>query len=98
MRAMVDRGCNPNEITLNDVRVGDDHIVGEEGKGFDFANDWLYAGRIAMGAFSVGRAERALELSLNWATTRKQFGQAIGRFQASRSRSPTWRPSCARPN
>jgi acyl-CoA dehydrogenase len=81
MRAVVDRGYNPNEITFNDVRVGDDQILGEEGKGFDFANDWLYAGRIAMGAFSVGRAERALELSLDWAATRKQFGQTIGRFQ-----------------
>jgi acyl-CoA dehydrogenase len=81
MRAVVDHGYNPNDITLADVRVGADQILGEEGGGFDFANDWLYAGRIAMGAYSIGRAERALELCLPWAGTRKQFGQTIGRFQ-----------------
>jgi acyl-CoA dehydrogenase len=81
MRAVVDHGYNPTDITLDDVRVGDDHILGEEGKGFDFANDWLHAGRIAMGAYSVGRAERALELASAWAATRQQFGQTIGRFQ-----------------
>lgn len=81
MRAICDHGYNPNDISLSDVRVGDDQILGGEGKGFDFANDWLYAGRIAMAAYSVGRAKRAMELVLPWAGTRKAFGERIGRFQ-----------------
>jgi acyl-CoA dehydrogenase len=81
MDAVCDLGYNPTDIAFADVRVGDDQILGEEGGGFDFANDWLYAGRIAMAAYSVGRARRALEMVIPWAATRKAFGQTIGRFQ-----------------
>ncbi len=75
------RGYNPNIITLSDVRVPAGQILGEEGKGFDFANDWLYGGRVMLAAGCVGRAERVLDMCLDWAATRKQFGQTIGRFQ-----------------
>jgi len=45
------------------------------------ANMWLYATRISVAAFCVGRARRAFDHALDWAAQRKQFGQTIGRFQ-----------------
>ncbi len=75
------RGYNPNTVSFSDVRVDAGQILGEEGKGFDVANDWLYGGRVMLAAGCVGRAERVLDMALEWAATRKQFGQTIGRFQ-----------------
>lgn len=40
----------------------------------------------------VGQAQRALDLSLQWAADRKQFGQAIGSYQGFRSSWPIWPP------
>ncbi len=75
------RGYNPNMIYLEDVRVPAANILGEEGKGFDFANDWLYAGRVMLSASCVGRARRVLEMTADWAVERKAFGRRIGEFQ-----------------
>jgi alkylation response protein AidB-like acyl-CoA dehydrogenase len=75
------RGYNPNTIALTDVRVGAGQILGDEGKGLDVANDWLYGGRVMLAAACVGRAGRVLDMALDWAATRRQFGQTIGRFQ-----------------
>ena len=45
------------------------------------AVDWLGATRLQVAAMCLGRAHRALELAIDWAVDRKQFGQPIGRFQ-----------------
>ena len=81
LESVCTRGYNPNIIALSDVRVPDRHILGEEGGGFDFANDWLYGGRVMLAASCVGRAGRVLDMCLDWAATRKQFGRTVGRFQ-----------------
>jgi len=44
-------------------------------------NEWLGATRLTVAATSVGRARRVLDATLQWAATRKQFGETIGRFQ-----------------
>ena len=75
------RGYHPTIITLQDVRVPATNILGLEGGGFDVANEWLYAGRVMLGASCAGRGERVLDMCLDWAATRKQFGQSIGKFQ-----------------
>ncbi len=75
------RGHHPCELIFTDCRIGADKILGEVDKGFDVANTWLGATRLWVAANSVGRARRALDLSVEWAATRKQFGQTIGRFQ-----------------
>ncbi|WP_368412699.1 acyl-CoA dehydrogenase family protein, partial [Dongia sp.] len=49
--------------------------------GFDVANTWLGATRLTVAAQCVGRAQRAMEMATQWAATRKQFGQSIGKFQ-----------------
>ena len=75
------RGFHPTIITLTDVRVSEAQILGLEGGGFDVANKWLYAGRVMLGASCAGRGERVLDMCLDWAASRRQFGQTIGRFQ-----------------
>ena len=75
------RAYHNYELVFDDCRVGADQLLGEEGKGFDLANEWLAGGRILVAATCCGKAERALQLATEWAATRKQFGQAIGRFQ-----------------
>lgn len=68
-------------LTFDDCRLPASKILGEEGGGFAVANNWLYATRISVAAFSVGRARRAFDLALEHAANREQFGQKIGKFQ-----------------
>lgn len=83
MRSICTRGYNPNMIYLENVRVPSRKILGEEGAGFSFANDWLYSGRVMLAAHAVGRAERAFDMACQWAATRKAFGRTIGEFQGT---------------
>ena len=75
------RGHHPCELFFTDCRIGADKVLGELDQGFEVANTWLGATRIWVAANCVGRARRALDLSVEWAATRRQFGQTIGRFQ-----------------
>jgi acyl-CoA dehydrogenase len=67
---------------FDDVRVEDDRILGEIGQGFELTKDWFVEERLMIGARTAGAATRALELSLDFATERRQFGQPIVDFQA----------------
>jgi acyl-CoA dehydrogenase len=75
------RGYTNSILDFDDVRVGDDAVLGEVGKGFELSGEWLGSTRLQVAASCLGRAERALELSVRHAATRAQFGQPIGRFQ-----------------
>ena len=77
------RGYHQCELYFTDCRVHQSQILGEEHKGFDVANEWLGATRLSVAALSVGRGRRVLEMSTEWAATRKQFGQSIGKFQGT---------------
>ena len=75
------RGYHNGVLNFDDCRVPRSQLLGEEGRGFDLANHWLYASRLTVAAMCVGRARRCLDLCIDWAATRKQFGQTISRFQ-----------------
>jgi acyl-CoA dehydrogenase len=75
------RGFHHCELIFTDCRIHERQILGEEHRGFDVANEWLGATRLTVAAQCIGRAQRALEMATQWAATRKQFGQTIGRFQ-----------------
>ena len=75
------RGYTNSILDFDDAYVGGDALLGEEGQGFALAGTWLGSTRLQVAATCLGRAERALELSVTHAANREQFGQPIGRFQ-----------------
>lgn len=66
-------------LTLADVAVGEEARLGGGARLFDRLID---AGAIATAADSLGGAERALEMAVDYSKTREQFGKPIGSFQA----------------
>ena len=56
--------------------------LGEEGQGFEIANEWLVHARVPYAAASIGVAQRALEIAIDWAKQRKTFGQLLADRQA----------------
>ncbi len=70
------------ELYFDNCEVPSKNLIGEEGKGLRYLLEALAGGRISHSARSIGVAESALELALNYAKERKQFGQPIGKFQA----------------
>lgn len=77
------RGYKTYQLHFSDVRLGPGQVLGEEGKGFELAGQWLGMGRVWIGTCCCGKAERILGLATEWAASRKQFGQPIGQFQAT---------------
>ena len=77
------RAYRTYQLGFDDCRVHKSQILGEEGTGLDLANTWLYMGRVWVAAQCCGRMERLLDLANEWAASRKQFGQAIGKFQGT---------------
>ncbi|TMD39809.1 MAG: acyl-CoA dehydrogenase [Chloroflexi bacterium] len=75
------RGYNNCILSFDDCRVPASQILGEEGLGFEMANTWLRSTRLSVAATCVGKARRALDLALNHAARRRQFGSPIGKFQ-----------------
>ncbi|CAN5580141.1 acyl-CoA dehydrogenase [soil metagenome] len=80
-RCVSNRGYHNLIINFDDCRVPASKILGEEHRGFDAANQWLGSTRLQVAAVCVGRARRALGIATEWAATREQFGQQIGKFQ-----------------
>jgi len=75
------RGYHNSILSFDKCRVPASSILGEEHRGFDVANEWLGATRLQVAAVCLGRADRALAIATEWAATRTQFGQQIGKFQ-----------------
>jgi len=70
------------EISLDDVRVSEDNILGELNKGFGIANDRLSRQRIPYAAACIGVAIRAQEMAIEWAKSRVTFGDVLAKRQA----------------
>lgn len=75
------RGYTNSILEFDDCRIPAAQVLGEVHKGFEVANTWLGATRLQVGATCLGRAERALEHSVEYAAQRSQFGQSIGKNQ-----------------
>ena len=82
-RAVSQRAYHTYELTFDQCRVPDGQILGAEGEGLALADEWLKMGRVWVAAACCGRAERLLELATEWAASRHQFGQPIGKFQGT---------------
>ncbi len=75
------RGSVTAELTFDDCRVPAENMVGEENRGVAVVMSGLDLERAIVALINVGMAERALELSIDYAKTRQQFGRRIGDFQ-----------------
>ncbi|MEM7146657.1 MAG: acyl-CoA dehydrogenase family protein [Verrucomicrobiota bacterium] len=69
-------------IKFKDVRVPADNIILAEGKGLKVALTTLNTGRLTLPAACTGLANRCLDISLNWAKEREQWGAPIGKHAA----------------
>jgi acyl-CoA dehydrogenase len=75
------RGYTNSILEFDDCRLPASQVLGEAHSGFEIANEWLGATRLQVAATSIGRAERAFSHAVEWAASREQFGQKIGKFQ-----------------
>lgn len=80
-RSVSHRGYHNFILEFDDCRVPAAQVLGEVDQGFDVANQWLGNTRLQVAAICLGRCDRAFELACDYAATRKQFGQTIGKFQ-----------------
>ncbi|HUL43732.1 MAG TPA: acyl-CoA dehydrogenase family protein [Bacteroidota bacterium] len=76
------RGSVTSPITLQDVHVPKENILGQDGRGFLIAMKTLDAGRLGLGAACLGASKELLELSAKYAKERKQFDMPIAQFEA----------------
>lgn len=76
------RASDQRQLYFEDCRVPVENTLGERGRGFAQFLQTLDAGRVAVGSLSVGLAQACLDAALARAKERRQFGRAIGEFQA----------------
>jgi len=75
-------GFDNGDLYLEDYFAPDEHVIGEAGQGFEILLKTETLGKIAFCSLFVGIAERALDLSVNYANTKTHRGKSIGhRFQ-----------------
>lgn len=81
-KKMGQRGTTTCDVIFENAEVPAENIIGGlEGQGFKTAMKVLDKGRLHMAATSVGMAKRLINESLDFATSRKQFGTEIANFQ-----------------
>ncbi len=76
------RGSYISEIVFENARIPAHALVGEEGRGFDYAKRCLSEGRTTLAARCVGSAQKAMELALEYGSQRETFGKPIADHQS----------------
>jgi acyl-CoA dehydrogenase len=79
---MGQRASDTRGITFEDVKIPERYRLGREGDGFKIAMSAFDHTRPAVAAGAVGLARRAMEEAIQYAQTRKTFGQPIASYQA----------------
>ncbi|MDE4062473.1 MULTISPECIES: acyl-CoA dehydrogenase family protein [Rhodobacterales] len=69
------------QVQFDDCKIPANNLVGEEGKGFKYAMMGLDGGRLNIASCSLGAAQTALNMTLQYMSERKAFGQSIDQFQ-----------------
>lgn len=73
-------------LTLDEVALPDEAVLGSVGQGWAVARDALVHGRLFIAAVAVGIAQAALEHALRYAGEREQFGRPLGAFGGIREK------------
>ncbi len=76
------RGSHTCDLFFEEVEVPAENLLGEENRGFKVAMETLDVGRIGVSALCVGAAKEVLDLSIQHAKQRIQFGKPIAEQQA----------------
>jgi alkylation response protein AidB-like acyl-CoA dehydrogenase len=78
---MGQRASQVGALTFDQVELPEDALLGEAGRGFHIMMSVLDKGRIGIAALAVGIAQAGLVAALDYARTRRQFGQPVADFQ-----------------
>jgi alkylation response protein AidB-like acyl-CoA dehydrogenase len=84
--AAMDPGMRWATVRLDAVPVADDARLGAAGGAGAILDDLFRRGAVGAAAMMLGAARRCLDMSVEYAKVREQFGQPIGSFQAIRHR------------
>ncbi len=76
------KGLDTRELFFDDVWVADDHLVGDPAMGLNQFLRTLEVGRISIAALSLSLTQAVLDMAVDYAGARVQFGQPISKFQA----------------
>ncbi|XP_051271446.1 complex I assembly factor ACAD9, mitochondrial [Dicentrarchus labrax] len=74
------RGSNTCEVSFDNVPVPVENVIGEVGGGFKVAMNILNSGRFSMGSSSAGMIKKLIELTSEYAASRKQFNKSLAEF------------------
>ena len=80
------RPISTGEVVFNNLRLGPDALLGEEGHGFEVAMTAVERGRLGVAARSVGLAQACLDEAVSYAKERIAFGHPISEFQIVQSK------------
>ncbi len=83
MRGIGWKGLDTRELWFDDVWVADEHLVGDPAMGLSQFLQTLEVGRISIAALSLSLTQAVLDLAMDYAGQRVQFGQPIAKFQAT---------------
>jgi alkylation response protein AidB-like acyl-CoA dehydrogenase len=78
----IDLTRRPAEVEFRDVEVPASAVLGSEGGGWKTIAKVLDAAAVVLAADSLGGAQKALEMAVEYSKVREQFGRQIGSFQA----------------
>lgn len=76
------RAYSPYELSFENYEIPVENRLGEEGEGFKLAETWLVHQRVPYAACTIGTAQAALDLALDWARERETFGKKLVDHQA----------------
>jgi acyl-CoA dehydrogenase len=76
------RSYSPYEVHFENVELPVEDRLGEEGGGFAICEKWLVEGRVPYAAGTIGIAQEALEIAINWARSRETFRSKLADKQA----------------
>jgi alkylation response protein AidB-like acyl-CoA dehydrogenase len=74
------------EVVFDNLRLGPEALLGEEGHGFEVAMTAVERGRLGVAARSVGLAQACLDEAVSYAKERMAFGHPISEFQIVQSK------------